>query len=190
MKVFKLIPIVFLATLLSCGTDQVCEVNHINIVVDDKNVDVFASVQANDDVEQYNWKFSDGFSEASMNPWVSHSFIQDGDYVVELTVDLDHGNSCILSEAFNINQNSVSIDTCDINIVQWNFTGWELEAEVEIDGNPNVDVWWDFGDGSQKFASDESETYKYLAAGTYTVGIKYEIPNGCSDSTTKVVIID
>jgi hypothetical protein len=51
-------------------------------------------------VIQYNWKFSDGFLEASKNPWVSHGVVDTGDFVVELQVDLKHGVSCVLTKTF------------------------------------------------------------------------------------------
>ena len=170
---------------------MVCEVNHINVVIDDKKVEVFASIQANDEVEQYNWKFSDGFSEASINPWVSHTIIQDGNYVVELQVDLDHGNSCVFTETFEVDHATINTDTCDINIVKWELSGLDLEVEVEIDGNPSdVDVYWDFGDGSAKILGDEEADYQYLNNGTYNVTIEYAIPYGCSDSTNRIIVID
>lgn len=192
MKLFKFLSFVVIITLSSCGdNDRSCDVKNLDVLVEDNEVSVYASVKAETEIDQYNWRFSDGFEEASLVPWVTHNVIQNGNYAVDLEVELSNGNTCNYSEVFTVDNDNKSSDTCDINISKWSLVANQLAAEVEIDGNPsNVDVWWDFGDGNKVLTGTESANYEYQSTGTYTLEVGYNIPNGCADSTSRVVKID
>jgi len=192
MKLFKLFTFVLLVTLISCGDkDKGCSIEDVLVVLDDNKVTVSSSVRADASIEQYNWKFSDGFSEATFGPSVTHNIVQNGDYTVDLAVDLINGNTCEYSKPFTIASNMTSSDTCDINFVKLKLNLNKLDAEVEIDGSPaDVNVWWKFGDGTIVTNGNETISYDYKNEGIYTLQVGYSQSNGCSDSTTRIIKVD
>lgn len=192
MKLFNLFNLILLIIITSCSDkDSECIIDGVEVTVVNNEVSVFASVKTNTDIEQYNWKFSDGFSEASLNPWISHDFIQNGEGFVELQVDLVNGDICEHTTNFKVDSYMTNSDTCDINIVGWNLNCSQLEVEINIDGNPyDIDVWWDFGDGSLLTNGNKHASYKYKKKGIYELEVGYSNANGCSDSTTRIVQID
>lgn len=129
------------------------------------------------------WDFGD--MTTSNQPSVNHTYINNGNYTVSLTVIDSLGCQDVATLPVIIADPSVSIQanttfgTCPPLSV--NFTG--------IANSPHSYVrWeWDFGDGNTSISQNPSNLY--TQPGVYTVKLKGITSTGCEDSTTIVDLI-
>lgn len=186
-----ILPIVVILLTGCDSTRSGCSVEELEIVVENKKVSAYASVQANNEIEQYNWRFSDGFEEATVQPWVDHIFTEGGNHSVNLNVGLENGNECTLEKSFVISGTTNLTDTCDIDITGWQVEEAKLKIEIDATGVESYTVYtWDYGDGTTGSGTTFMGEHSYTTAGTYLVKVGYSTFGGCSDLTQKYVTID
>lgn len=182
----------FVPALVGCDASRSgCSVEDLEVIVESKEAAVYASVKSNTEIEQYNWSFSDGFEEATTDPWVDHIFTESGNHSVELKVDLENGNDCSLETSFVIDEITTVVDSCDIDITSWKIQDNQLSVEVSAVGTKPYTVYnWDFGDGTEWIGNASAAEHLYEKPGTYLVEIGYSTFEGCSDKTQKYITID
>ncbi len=132
-------------------------------------------------ISQWHWDFGDGHFSTLQNS--SHVFANMGSYVVELSI-ID-ANGCINSMTNDISivpLPEVSFTMSDSVICRQSFVSFTSTA------SPGINNWyWDFGDGS--FSTDPNPVHYYGATGTFVVHLVVSGPEGCSASTSDVVLI-
>ena len=61
-------------------------VSTLSTIVQEKNVSVNILIELTADLVQFNWLFSDGFSQATTVHFVEHEFIENGAHSLEVEV--------------------------------------------------------------------------------------------------------
>ncbi len=127
-----------------------------------------ASIKAADEIVSYSWTFGDGGSSISRN--TSHTYLQNGSYLVTLTIrDADDSESS--------KQRIVNItDTQPIVAFSMSPNPAEEGEEVNFydDSEPGhdqiIDYFWTFGDGASAHGPDTHHTY--AQNGVYQVRLR------------------
>ncbi|MCW3986207.1 MAG: PKD domain-containing protein, partial [Candidatus Bathyarchaeota archaeon] len=146
-----------------------------------------ASYDPDGTIVSYFWDFGDGANGTSMT--VEHTYIDDGDYTVTLTVTDDDG----------VSENTTSAKTV-LNMPP--MASFAESAETVYVGQPImfnasgsydsdgfiVSYFWDFGDGTN--ATGIVVEHAYSINGTYTVTLTVSDDDDASDSTsaTKTIL--
>jgi len=139
------------------------------------------------DITEWLWNFGDPASGAAntstlQNP--GHTFTQNGDYLVSLTVENEQG--CFASIQMNIHIvpgpiADFSSDTiCQNTAAYFNNLSWSLE-------DPIVSWYWNFGDGDTSTLQYPYHTYQDY--GSHYISLQVETQNGCSDEIIKEVFV-
>lgn len=141
---------------------------------------VFNSLTANDDL-LFEWDFGDGTTSALKSP--AHQYDDFGTYEVSLHV-LGFGCTDQTTETIVLEEPVY----CDAK-----FT-WEQAypqsrniSFVNQSYGENPVYTWDFGDGTT--SSETAPVHTYNAAGEYTVKLRIDTPQGCTDSTLTTIQI-
>ncbi len=114
------------------------------------------------DGDSYFWEFGDGENSALVNPL--HTYDQDGDYLVTLTVT----NSCG-EDVYEIMVSAVSSVTAGFST---SITNGCADFTVQFDNSSSgnaTDFEWSFPGGSPSTSTEENPTVVYTEAGTYSV---------------------
>ncbi|OQY29105.1 MAG: hypothetical protein B6243_11495, partial [Anaerolineaceae bacterium 4572_5.2] len=126
------------------------------------------------------WNFGDGVSSALISP--THTYTSAGVYTVALTVS-GTGGTDTLTRATYITATAPPIP------VQVDFTASPLAGSAPLTvtftdvSTGDITSWqWDFGDGSS--SATQNPDHAYAAAGSYTVTLTVNGPNG-SDAEVK-----
>jgi hypothetical protein len=75
-----------LISFYGCKLTPDCRVSTLSTIVQEKNVSVNISIELIADLVQFNWLFSDGFSQATTVHFVEHEFIENGAHSLEVEV--------------------------------------------------------------------------------------------------------
>jgi PKD repeat protein len=132
------------------------------------------------------WDFGDGATSGAAS--VSHRFLQDGHYVVLLTVTDDDGGSnatTFLVSAANVRPAVTATSTAtEIDEGQSvSFSGsWSDPGTLDT-----FTVWWEFGDGTN--STSPEVTHAFDENGTYTVVFTVTDETGASSSEFFVVSV-
>ncbi len=152
----------------------------ITIVSQVQNTVVFTTpVTAPVGTTLYQWNFGD-VSSSQMGPTVTHTYVQPGTYVVDLSINdspntvwyaIDQitvviGGDCNIITAFSANELNNGVVNFTIDSVQ--------NAAM-----PLLYYWW-FSDGQ---TSQQPEPFITFANGNYTACLSVQDANGCVDST-------
>ena len=131
-------------------------------------------------IDIWHWDFGDG--DFSTNQDADHLYTSIGDYDVVLDIIDNNGCANTLSNVVTVSpipEVSFTMSdslTCQGSTISFTATG------------TNIDTWsWDFGDGS--FSNQQNPIHYYTSGGTYTVILTVEEISGCSNNTSKQVII-
>jgi PKD repeat protein len=123
--------------------------------------------------------------------------------IVKVRITLADCNGTILTENPQVNTTTNVVDrnfvlsctpqqTCNANFnfnIQSNIVSF-MSVSTSSAGNAIVAWHWNLGDGSNfSNASPNGFVHQYANWGTYTVKLKIETVNGCTDSITKVITV-
>ncbi|MEM6263235.1 MAG: PKD domain-containing protein, partial [Bacteroidota bacterium] len=132
----------------------------------------------------WNWSFGDGNTSTAQNP--VHTYVNVGNYTVQLEVVDVNGCADTLIRPNYIQLSNPTADfvvsdsqSCRGNTVQF--------TDTSIPDAPLVSWQWDFGDGNTSTAQNPVHTY--TTQGTYTVELVVTNMNGCTDTVRKPSII-
>ena len=157
-------------------------VNH-NIVSFDPRL----SWDSDGQVGWYSWDFGDGTTRLTATVLISHTYVSEGSYTVTLEVrDFDYLWSDPVSTAVYTpgpNIPPVLASTYVANDLSVSF----YDASSDSDGYI-ADVGWDFGDGY--WATGNSVTHTYAAAGTYVVLHSANDDDGAYSSETSYITVE
>ena len=141
-----------------------------------------SSTVSTGNIASYSWNFGDATSSVLKSP--GHLYKVYGTYKVTLTVYTDHNCSDTVSHNITVYPKPKAdfslANTCLINAVK--FTDKSSVA------TGTVVAWsWDFGDGNT--STQQSPSYTYSAANTYTVRLIITTDKGCKDTLSKSITI-
>ncbi len=132
------------------------------------------------DVADVDWNFGDGSGSVLSDP--SHAYNISGTFDVTLTVT-SILNGCVASVT-----DQIAVGTTPIAGFEPDPASGCIDLTIDlqntsIDGNA---FQWIFGDGNTSAASSPQHTF--TQAGTYTIALIAENLNGCTDTTTSIVV--
>jgi len=132
-------------------------------------------------IASYFWNFSDGTNATGMI--VTHSYADNGTYVVTLTVTDDDGATASANATKTIlNRAPVAMFTESAESVNTG-EGITLNATNSYDSDGYIaSYFWDFGDGTN--ATGVVVEHAYVDDGIYTVTLKVTDDDGATDTTT------
>jgi gliding motility-associated-like protein len=148
----------------------------------------------NYDIKKLNILWDDGDKSTATDPKIGteicHKYLSSGDFTAEIQIedlhqcqDVQEINLLIKPDiAFTI-KSKVIDETCDY---------WEIEFindSLQFDSRV-INTEWDFGDGFTEFNNFSGVKHKYNKKGFYTVKVRANLSNGCSNETTTTVNID
>ena len=184
----------------------VAEINGATNVNEGETVNYSAAAtDPGDDELTYTWNFGDGLpsnggteelSTTDDQP-VSHSYAQDGDYQINLSVADEDGGETI--RILDVTVNNVA-PTLSIAETQTGNEGEAVEfaASFNDPGNDDLTITWDFGDGSDVISTNysaestpntETQSHTYSQDGTYTATVTVTDSDGAiTESTIDVTI--
>jgi PKD repeat protein len=146
-----------------------------------------SSYDADGSIINYFWDFGDGIN--TTNVVVDHSYAQDGNYTVKLTVtDNDGATASATATKTVLNMPPVASFTESAETVY-------TDVSITFNGSDSYDpdgviaeYLWDFGDGTN--ATGVIATHSYLNDGNYTVTltVKDDKDSSSSSTTTKTVL--
>jgi len=142
----------------------------------------FSDTNSSNNGSAYSWNFGDGNFSTQTNP--SHTYLQTGNYTVQVTVTSPYG--CSFSAQTN----------CFIEIIPSPVADFTSDPPLEtsivnpdfrfFDASANVITWyWDFGDGNH--SQLQNPHHSYAQTGIYTVKLVTLNYGGCIDSIIKSV---
>ena len=134
-------------------------------------------------IVSYEWDFGDGTSATGMV--VDHSYVDDGAYLVTLTVTDDDGatNSASATKTV-LNRPPVAMFTesaSDVHVGEVIY--FDASASNDPDGSI-MSYFWDFGDATT--ATGVEVEHAYDAEGTYTVTLTVTDDDGATDTATAI----
>ena len=138
-------------------------------------------------IQSWSWSFGDGNTSSSSNPL--HMYQNAGIFTVTLTVTTTDG--CVGSlpksnmiEAYPNPEAEFSVSP--------SFISMEYPVAYFHDGSSFATIWaWNFGDinSDENYAVVPNPSHTYSLQGSYTVFLMVETAHGCTDSTSREVII-
>jgi parallel beta-helix repeat protein len=139
-------------------------------------------------IDFYRWNFGDGSSEIiKENP--THSYSNQGTYIVTLTVIDNDGSSDSTTAQVDISYREFNPPTVNVLIPSNGKTGktvsFSSTGTVDPDGD-DLSYLWDFGDGTT--STLKNPTHKYKKAGKYLVNLKVS-DNKFSEEKSGVITI-
>lgn len=140
---------------------------------------------------QYSWQFGDGGNGSGSS--VSHTFENEGSFVVELEVVDDLG--AVDRESITVTVNSPTTENNPPTaVISMSASIGEAPLAVQFDGSESVDsdgtivqYHWDMGDGTTATGSQSSHIY--TAAGTYTATLTVTDDGGMTDRVSMPVVV-
>ena len=145
-----------------------------------------ASTAGTEPISRWLWDFGDGSTSEDQNP--IHTYVNEGDYDVSLTVFTEVGSSVIRKEGF--------IEAVAPGMPIAAFTAMPTTgirpltvqfADSSSSGTSPITAWqWNFGDGST--SNTQSPSHTYTSAGTYTVSLTVTTAVGSNTHTADNLI--
>jgi PKD repeat protein len=135
------------------------------------------------DITSYFWEFGDGANATGTTPTTEHSYSEEGNYTVILTVTDDDGATNSTSADITVgNRPPVAVFTESDEAVYTDVTISFNASESEDSDGSIVSYHWDFGDGAN--GTGAVVEHAYADDGTFTVTLTVEDDDGATDSTT------
>ena len=141
------------------------------------------SVDPDGYIDSYDWSFGDGNTETGINP--THTYAQNGTYIVTLTVTDNRGD---------IDTNTTTATILDTgpeaDFIATPTSGQESLTVLFTDNsstNDGIIEWkWDFDDDGDTDSEFENPVYEYAQNGTYNVTLTVSEADGDSNTITKI----
>jgi serine protease len=144
-----------------------------------------ASADTDGQINSYSWDFKDGQTGSGDN--LSHSFVNQGNYSVALTVTDDNGAETTTEEIITVVANQLPVTQFSADVL----TGESpltvnFNAAASVDNDGQITAYnWVFGDNQS--ASGISTSHIFTSAGNYTVTLTTVDDNGAvSTATTSI----
>ena len=158
----------------------------------DIQFDGSVSYDPDEDNLTYAWDFGDSSVAYEAKP--THSYSEDGNYTVQLTVSdgQDTGNDSIILRILTVENHPpvAEIVTPEQDEV------FEINTPVFFDGTNSSDpddnflyYYWDFGDGSPQ-GTGSTTTHVYTTVGTYTVVLRVDDGELSDTDSVRILITD
>ena len=128
----------------------------------------------------YAWSFGDGSGNSTLtNP--TYQYFNAGDYKVTLTTVSSNKCKEIITKTITVASSPIPIfmvqDVCNgIEVKPTNLSQGSISSQK-----------WDFGNGTTDLST--SPSYTYYTPGIYTIKLKVSSGLGCTDSTSKTILI-
>ena len=149
----------------------------------------FSWVQMEDYVMTYEWDFGDGAT--STEPYPTHTYTANGEYLVSLTINTSLGCSSTWDEMVWVGEDPWYPEECEAFF----FTEYTDEPNTVFfeniswgGGEPITSYIWDFGDGSNSTVANPTHTYE--EEGEYFVSLTISTQGGCSSTLEIFVYVD
>ena len=128
-----------------------------------------------------NWAFGDGYRSIQPNP--THTYTQDGDYVVVLAIHDSNvlGGGCIsyFTDTLQV-RNTVNIISCNASWVVYGDTISGGVTVINTSTGNNLSYHWDFGDGDT--SNLQFPSHSYQTNGPFDLCLTINDGNGCTDT--------
>jgi len=139
----------------------------------------------NDEISAYVWAFGDGNTATGETP--SHTYVDPGDYIVELTVTDGTGNTDTDTTTVTVTDMTNPIADAGSNRTVDEDVSVDFNGSGSTD-NVGVDSYeWAFGDGTT--ATGESPSHTYNGPGDYTVELTVTDSAGNTGTDTTTVTV-
>jgi len=136
------------------------------------------------------WDFGDGVSSTNVNP--EHQYLQEGDYLVSLSIVCSDGSVDSYSETIHVQKvippSCAASFTFKYDSLQANYTYLFTDHSV----SPNdtiISWWWDFGDGSP-LVNTQYPQHQYLSPGIYVTTLSITTAQSFNSSTSETVYVN
>jgi PKD repeat protein len=140
------------------------------------------SADSNGSIVSWSWDFGDSNGSNAQNP--SHTYAADGNYMVQLTVTDDGGESDVTSQQVSVssgggvvNEPPVANFTYSCNARDCMFNASDSTDDVDV-----TSYSWNFGDGG--ISSGVTASHPYASQGNYTVTLTVMDAESQSDSVS------
>ncbi|HET8861522.1 PKD domain-containing protein [Marivirga sp.] len=147
----------------------------------------FENTSQGDFLAGFEWDFGDGTQSTQTNP--NHRYDTAGVYNVLLTAFTTNGCDFTISQSVEIQPLAEVAFESDVACAGQPTL---FAEQVNIAQSNITDYLWDFGvAGTQSdISTDANPTYSYLAAGSYEVSLQVTTSDGCTSSTTQMIIVN
>jgi PKD repeat protein len=143
---------------------------------------VFFTAIANSSIGTYQWFFGDGTTASTVQPFISHTYSNNGDY--DVCLQFTSFDSCTAWYC-----DSITIGGCSTNLsINDSLLGKTVYLEGITSNNTTGSFKWNFGDG--KSGSGKFVNHEYKKPGTYTICVEYKSKDGlCTIQQCKTIVI-
>lgn len=157
------------------------------------NFDASRSKSLEGEIVKYEWNFGDGKTKVGQK--VTHTFNQEGMFVVTLSMQDNLGNKIDFDREYTVSKSpsGIFINVSTVPATnQQNVVNGEVPLKVEFDasrssGGPIVDYAWDFDNDGVIDFNGQSATHTYINSGTYQAKLLLTSVNG--KQATKIINI-
>lgn len=152
--------------------------------------DASGSQDSDGQITSYDWDFGDG--ESTSGAQVTHTFTQDGTYVVVLTVTNDEGEMATARQTITVGTTSnkppqaaftttPDTGTAPLTVV--------FDASNSSDADGIIQAYtWDFGDGD--ISSGQVVSHTFTTAGTFTATLLVVDDRGAADVSSTTINVN
>ena len=139
------------------------------------------------DTLTYNWNFGDGTTETGTT--VNHTYVNEGTYVITVTVDDGDGGSDTNSVTVTIDNVApvLGLTTIPNAADEGQLLSFTTSA-TDVGVNDTLTYVWDIGDGNT--VAGANVTYTYPDDGVFTVTVTVTDDAGASDTSSSVVTVN
>ncbi|VEP17781.1 Outer membrane adhesin like proteiin (fragment) [Hyella patelloides LEGE 07179] len=144
------------------------------------------AIDSGNDTLSYNWNFGDGMGAEGQN--ITHTFADNGNYTITLTVTDDDGAST--NSTLDVTVNNVAPTIMEI-VGNTNVNEGEEVSYTAIasdSGNDTLTYTWNFGDGSTAEGIDVTHTF--IDNGNYTITLTVSDDDGAATNQTLDVTVN
>jgi PKD repeat protein len=149
--------------------------------------DASGSQDSDGQITSYDWDFGDGTS--AFGEQVTHTFSQDGTYIVILTVSNDEGEMATARQTITVGTSSNEPPQAAFSATPETGTAplavvFDAASSSDVDGIIQA-YTWDFGDGD--ISSGQVVNHTFTSSGTFTVTLLVVDNRGAADVTSTII---
>ncbi|RLF59258.1 MAG: hypothetical protein DRN27_03200, partial [Thermoplasmata archaeon] len=144
-----------------------------------------SSYDSDGTIVSWYWNFGDGNTSTSQN--TTHSYADNGTYLVSLTVTDDDGDNDTITKQVSlaniipiVNFSYLPTTPTTADLITFNDSSYDSDGTI-------VSWYWDFDDGNT--STSQNTTHSYADNGTYLVSLTVTDDDGASNSTIKPITI-